>query len=132
MRTIGLGGALPVLLALCACFDPPTANIAFQCGPNAACPERYECRDDGCCHLIGSTTAEVCTLTDARTSDTSTPDAPVDAPIDAPIDAPGPDAPIDAPMPDAEVPDAEVPDAEVPDAEVPDAEVPDAEVPDAA
>jgi hypothetical protein len=112
-----------VLLAVGACFDPPTANISFRCGPDGACPDRYECRDDGCCHLIGSSAAEVCTLTDASTSDT--PEAP-DAP--PPVDAPPPDAepPVDAPPPDAPPPDAPPPDAPPPDAPPPDAPPPDA------
>lgn len=36
------------------CFDPKLPDVAFQCGENDECPEDYECRDDGCCHRIGS------------------------------------------------------------------------------
>lgn len=110
-----------MLVALGGCFDTPTPSIAFRCGGSGVCPASYECRDDGCCHLIGSSQAERCELTpavdaarppdagidgspaDASTIDASmTPDAMIDAMPDVMIDASPPDASM---MPDA-MPDA--------------------------
>lgn len=46
-----------------ACFklDQPTCSLA--CGPDQVCPDDYECRQDGYCHLQGST--EACEFSDA-------------------------------------------------------------------
>lgn len=102
MRTAGLVGLCLAALSLGACFETPTVDIAFRCGPAGECPDNYECRDDGCCHLIGSSTSVTCNLPDAA--------------------VPGPDAAT----PDAIPPDAVAPDAVAPDAMAPDAMAPDA------
>lgn len=103
MRTVVLVGLCLAFASLGACFETPTTNISFLCGAGDECPDNYECRDDGCCHLIGSSSTETCDL----------PDASVPA--------------VDAPMtPDAMNPDAMNPDAMNPDAMNPDAMNPDA------
>jgi hypothetical protein len=39
-------------LSLSQCFAPTYADCAFRCGPQAPlCPDEYECRADGYCHL---------------------------------------------------------------------------------
>lgn len=96
-------------IALAACFDPPRPDVAFLCGEGASCPEGYECRTDGCCHLIGSP--------DSECPGSSTPDAGSDAMPDATADAmDGDDASpaVDAGTVDA-IPDATPVDA-MPDA----------------
>jgi len=77
----------PVLLALvalfaAACYDTPRPECAFQCGPDADCPDGYACRTDNWCKRA-------------------------DVPDDFECAPPVPDA---APVPDAG-PDAALPDA---------------------
>lgn len=44
-----------VLLVATGCFDPSIPAIAFVCGASEPrCPSDFECRNDGCCHRIGS------------------------------------------------------------------------------
>lgn len=39
-----------------ACFAPTYSDCAFRCGPQIPlCPDEYECRSDGYCHLHAST-----------------------------------------------------------------------------
>lgn len=75
-----------------ACFNPPNAAVMFACDPagDAACPDGYTCRVDGCCHRDGSDEPEdgQCKLgggdftggagttsTDATSTDATTTDA---------------------------------------------------------
>lgn len=57
MRASIRGAAALLFLILCAlfygqCFAPSYADCAFRCGPTApVCPDEYECRADGYCHL---------------------------------------------------------------------------------
>lgn len=56
---------VPLSLLLLRCFSPDLPVCSFQCY-GSACPQDYECRDDGYCHLIGTTAA--CNFpTDLRT-----------------------------------------------------------------
>jgi len=107
---VSLGIALALLVALAgaivaACYEVPTPDCGFVCGPDSACPERYSCASDHRCHRIGAPADLVCSAPDGGVSG---PDAradggtPVDGAPDAAIDA-VPDAAIDA-APDA--PDA--------------------------
>jgi hypothetical protein len=50
--------ALAASIGMAGCFDPDIPDIAFRCGANGECPEGYECRDDECCHRIGSPDVE--------------------------------------------------------------------------
>lgn len=53
----GLGGGL--VLALSQCFSPTLPACSYQCAmEDPRCPEDYECREDGLCHLKGNN--EVC------------------------------------------------------------------------
>lgn len=91
MKIAGFVGTLFVALVSGACFETPTANISFRCGPAGECPDSYECRDDGCCHLLGAPAGEVCEVADAAVA----PDAGM-------LDAGMLDASVDASMtPDA-------------------------------
>ncbi len=45
-------------LGVSGCFNPDTPDVAFRCGESGECPDGYECRDDGCCHKIGSPDTE--------------------------------------------------------------------------
>ena len=100
MRIAVLVGSFTAALALAACFETPTADISFRCGPADECPDGYECRADGCCHLLGSSESVTCDLADAAVvlTDASNLDAGIDAtPADAGTDA----TPVDATPPDA-------------------------------
>ncbi|MFO0578786.1 MAG: hypothetical protein U1A78_32690 [Polyangia bacterium] len=49
-------GCVAAVLALAQCFAPTYSDCAFRCGPQAPlCPDEYECRSDGYCHLREST-----------------------------------------------------------------------------
>ena len=86
------------------CFNASLPEVAFRCGENDECPSGYECREDGCCHKIGS------------------PDVPAD------YCAPLPDASLEAGVDAADIDSAVVEDAEATDASVlEDGEVVDAE-----
>jgi len=58
---LGLGGALlGGALALTRCFVPDLPACSYICakeGTEPRCPDEYECRMDGYCHLRGSTEA---------------------------------------------------------------------------
>lgn len=55
------------------CFDVDRPTCSFVCGTGSLCPEEYECRKDGYCHLQGST--EACSFSDASVvADLSVPD----------------------------------------------------------
>jgi hypothetical protein len=41
--------ALVVALLAAACYDTPRPECAFQCGPDADCPDGYACRPDNWC-----------------------------------------------------------------------------------
>jgi hypothetical protein len=100
---LGVAAALLVLLAgvvVAACYDAPTPDCGFLCGPNGACPAGYICADDYYCHRIGAPADLVCNAPDAAMPGDAG-DAPVDAMSDAPVDAMS-DAPVDA-MSDAPV-----------------------------
>ncbi len=66
MRVRGLFPAYGVLglvagLLLSQCYVPTYSDCAFRCGTTAPlCPEQYECRTDGYCHLPDS--VAVCSL----------------------------------------------------------------------
>ena len=53
--------ALAAVLTVVACFAPDNPICAFRCDDSAMnsghCPDAYECRGDGYCHLKGSTEA---------------------------------------------------------------------------
>lgn len=78
----GLLGLVAGLL-LSQCFVPTYSDCAFRCGTTTPlCPEQYECRSDGYCHLPDS--AAVCSLSDLSvaidlaTDAASAPDAGTD------------------------------------------------------
>jgi hypothetical protein len=111
-RVVSLGIAIALLVALAgvivaACYEVPTPDCGFVCGPDNACPERYTCADDHRCHRIGAPAALVCSAPDGGTSASdaradSAPDAradgaTVDGRPDGAIDA-APDAAIDVPV----------------------------------
>jgi hypothetical protein len=52
-------------LALAAgCFNPDKPSCSYACNDaDPRCPDDYECRADGYCHLIGST--DECLFSDA-------------------------------------------------------------------
>lgn len=53
--TLGLVGAA---LGLVRCFNPDLPACAYICNTaEPRCPDEYECRADGYCHLRGSTEA---------------------------------------------------------------------------
>lgn len=109
---MSLGIALALLVALAgaivaACYEVPTPDCGFVCGPDSACPARYSCASDHRCHRIGAPADLVCSAPDGDVSgpdaraDGGTPvdgapDVVVDAAIDGAPDA-APDAAIDAP-----------------------------------
>lgn len=43
-----------LIATVSACFDAPQQDVLFACDPveAPACPDNYECRDDGCCHHV--------------------------------------------------------------------------------
>lgn len=110
-RVLSLGVAVALLLGLivaatgailAACYDVPTPDCGFQCGPEGACPDGYTCASDGRCHRIGAPASLVCPGPDAAVRDASIDagiDAVPDAAADAALDA-APDAAVDA-APDA-------------------------------
>ena len=56
LAVVGLGAAALVLLA--RCFQPDLPACAYRCNTaEPRCPDEYECRSDGYCHLKGSTEA---------------------------------------------------------------------------
>jgi hypothetical protein len=63
----GLAGlALCLVLPLAGCFEYDEPDCSFKCGTDTSaplCPDDYECRSDGYCHLHDSTT--VCPYSDA-------------------------------------------------------------------
>jgi hypothetical protein len=59
---------LVCLLPLAACFQYDEPDCSFKCGTDTSapvCPDDYECRSDGYCHLQGSAPTSVCPYTDA-------------------------------------------------------------------
>lgn len=53
-----------LLVAVAGCFHPQKPSCSYVCGDSTPkCPDDYECRADGYCHLIGSTDA--CLFSDA-------------------------------------------------------------------
>lgn len=96
-----------ILSGQASCFDPKLPTVAFQCGDEGACPDGYECRSDGCCHVIGSPQDYHGPC--APAADAAVDAAPVDA---APADAaPADAAPADAAQVDAGSEDAAALDA---------------------
>jgi hypothetical protein len=106
---VSLGIALALLVALAgaivaACYEVPTPDCGFVCGPDNGCPDRYTCAGDHRCHRIGAPADLVCSAPDGGTfvpdarADGATvdgrpdvmadaaPDAAIDAAIDAPVD----------------------------------------------
>ena len=52
------------VLAFAGCFSPDKPTCSYACADvEPKCPDDYECRTDGYCHLKGSTTA--CFFSDA-------------------------------------------------------------------
>jgi hypothetical protein len=118
-RRVSLAGIATLLVGLTgvivvACYDLPTPDCGFVCGPDNGCPDGYTCADDHYCHRIGAPSALVCAGPDAAVPFDAAADGGTDATIDAtldvaPVDAgpdAAPDAPIDA-LPDA-APDAPI------------------------
>jgi hypothetical protein len=103
-RLVSLGVAIALLVALAgaiiaACYEVPTPDCGFVCGPDSACPDRYTCASDHRCHRIGAPSTLVCSTPD---DDLPHPDCcENDAPADGPLDAMN-DAAVDA-MNDAAV-----------------------------
>jgi hypothetical protein len=107
---VSLGAAVALIVALAgaiivACYDVPTPDCGFLCGPGGACPDDYTCADNQRCRRNAAPASLVCPNPDADLPDgrdaavDGAVDAPPDAPTDATIDAPGdamPDAPGDA------------------------------------
>jgi hypothetical protein len=55
---------LVATLGLAGCFSPDKPTCSYACADvEPKCPDDYECRTDGYCHLKGSTTA--CLFSDA-------------------------------------------------------------------
>lgn len=72
LRSLGLALLVPGLVLALAplpgCFQVDQPICSYKCGTGTgsaepACPEDYECRSDGYCHLTGTT--EACTFSDA-------------------------------------------------------------------
>ncbi|MBC7976532.1 MAG: hypothetical protein H7138_16285, partial [Myxococcales bacterium] len=57
---VGLAGAIVV-----ACYEVPTPDCGFVCGPDNACPADYTCADDHYCHRNGAPADLVCMGRDA-------------------------------------------------------------------
>ncbi|MFO0575287.1 MAG: hypothetical protein U1A78_14950 [Polyangia bacterium] len=56
VAALGLGAAVIGLLA--RCFQPDLPTCAYRCNTTEPrCPDDYECRTDGYCHLKGTTEA---------------------------------------------------------------------------
>ena len=56
LSLLALSGAL--VMTLGQCFSPDLPVCSYQCASDEpACPDDYECRTDGYCHLKGSTEA---------------------------------------------------------------------------
>jgi hypothetical protein len=56
--------ALALAVAFSGCFNVDKPTCSYACSDTTpACPDDYECRTDGYCHLVG-TTAE-CMFSDA-------------------------------------------------------------------
>jgi hypothetical protein len=135
-----------VALVLAACFSPPSAECAFQCGAGKSCPGDLTCGTDGWCHSDMKVRCDA--ISQAKDAAAAAPDAAVETP-DAAAAAPdaavetadaaaaAPDAAVETPDAAAAAPDApeDEPDAPVsePDAAAaaPDARLPDAAPPDA-
>ncbi|HEU4732628.1 MAG TPA: hypothetical protein VFT22_32255 [Kofleriaceae bacterium] len=107
-RLTSLGVSITLLVAgagaiVVACYEVPTPDCGFLCGPGDACPDGYTCADDHRCHRIGAPAGLTCPILDAPlpvlhdAAVDSRIDAPADAPTDTPVDAPV-DVPLDAPM----------------------------------
>jgi hypothetical protein len=75
---LGLGAAL-----LGQCFAPSYHDCAFRCNPTAPpCPDEYECRSDGYCHLRSSAADGFCALPAAGARIDAGSDAAVAAAVD--------------------------------------------------
>ncbi len=54
-RALALFLMLAPLFLFSDCFAPTYSDCAFRCGPSdPLCPDEYECRGDGYCHLPSS------------------------------------------------------------------------------
>jgi hypothetical protein len=100
-RLVSLGVATALLVAVtgaivAACYEVPTPDCGFLCGPDNACPDTYTCASDRHCHRIGAPANLVCSTPDGGAP--STDASAIDAAIDAAIDG-QPDAMDDAPAP---------------------------------
>lgn len=93
---LALVGAVSLTVLTAGCFDPKKPEVAFRCGSNGACPDGYECRDDGCCHRIGSPDepGTACPFGPDSGTDAGDVDADTDASLQdaALVDAGDPDA----------------------------------------
>jgi hypothetical protein len=94
-RLASLGVSLTLLVAAgaiaAACYEVPTPDCGFLCGPGDACPDGYTCADDHRCHRSGAAAGLICPILDAAVPDMpDVPDVPdmPDMPDDAPHDAP--------------------------------------------
>jgi hypothetical protein len=51
-------------LLLAGCFNPDKPSCSYACADSdPRCPDSYECRSDGYCHLMGTT--DTCNFSDA-------------------------------------------------------------------
>ena len=64
---LALGGGL-----LAACYDVPSPDCGYVCGPGGACPDGYICASDGICHRDGAPGNLVCAPPDAATDAVAT------------------------------------------------------------
>ena len=64
------------VVLLSRCFSPDLPDCSYICGTDdPSCPPEYECRNDGYCHLKGSTAACPYTMDLAPPADLLTLDA---------------------------------------------------------
>jgi hypothetical protein len=57
---VAAGGAMAS-----ACYDVPTPDCGFVCGPGDACPDGYTCANDHRCHRNGTPASLMCSPPDA-------------------------------------------------------------------
>lgn len=71
-KALSVAAAVLGLLLLPRCFSPALPDCSYRCfGSEPACPDEYECRDDGYCHRQG--TATTCPFSDMRQQDLRRP-----------------------------------------------------------
>lgn len=87
LRLLSVGAvALAVVLGgavIAACYDVPTPDCGFVCGPDNACPDGYSCTSEQRCRRTDAPLTAVCS------ADAGGPHRTVGNPPDAPVDSPG-------------------------------------------